>query len=338
VDTSTLLLDGVLQNVLSYVGLGHHLFAALVSTRWKKMYATIEHQQLTVRDARGQKRVLTCVPQMTFYSSVLASPSRMKLAVEFGLYCDYPEFWRAAGKHADVATLATAHDLGMQCTETTMICAAECNKLAEVQYLHSEGCPWPSELLERAASDGHFELVRWCYDHGCRWNSDEILYYAAKSGNIKLLAWVLQQPGLELSADTMIAAAVGGHIAMCQYLRTQQCPWSAQTTYIAGRNARVDVLRWLMDNGCPWDKRNLRLAAVTSGSVEMLVLLQQQGLLATAAELTAALLCAGQYNMLAAAKWLREQGAEWPTLYNEQDWHGEAVEWAIAEGFVPPAH
>jgi hypothetical protein len=150
----------VLQNVFSYVGLGHCLFMAPVSLLWRDMYATLEGQQLTVREKFERKRIITCIPQVTLYRSVFTSPSRVKLAHESGLDCTSEAYQRAAGKHADIAILARAHELGMQYTATTIYSAAECNKLAEVQYLHWQGCPWPLFLLEIAARGGFFELLR----------------------------------------------------------------------------------------------------------------------------------------------------------------------------------
>ena len=58
----------------------------------------------------------------------------------------------------------------------------------------------------------------------------------------------------------------------------------------------------------------------------------------TARLLTVMLYEAGRFNQLAAAKWLREQGAEWPTVYKKGRWSGVLLEWAIAEGFEPPTN
>jgi hypothetical protein len=162
-----LLNAGILKNVLSYVGVGHCLYVALVSKWWREVYITLENQQLTVYDEVKCKRNITCTPQMTLFSSVFASSARVKLAYESGLDCNSRAYWRAAGMHADIAALTTAHRLGMQYTEPTMTGAAQCNKLAEVRFLHEQGCPWPIRLLEDIASSGHFELLRWCHKHGC---------------------------------------------------------------------------------------------------------------------------------------------------------------------------
>jgi hypothetical protein len=187
------------------------------------------------------------------YSSVFASPSRVELTHVNGLDCTSEAYECAAGKHADIAALAKAHEVGMAYTDSTMAGAAQCNKIAEVQYLHSQGCPWSYHLLEGACRFGHFKLVRWCYEHGCRWQqASEASCYAAQSGNVELMAWVLQQPGAKLSKSVMSHAAAKGHTAMCQYLYTQRCPWSDSSTRNAAMYGHVSTLRWLVDNSCPW--------------------------------------------------------------------------------------
>jgi hypothetical protein len=188
--SSNPLLDpGVLLHVLIYVGPGHHLFVAHVSKWWKDLYAALESQQLRVYDEDSrQSKIITCVPQMTLFSSVFSSPSRVQHAHESGIDCASTAYQRAAGEHADIATLAAAHELGMKYTAATMAGAASCNKLAEVQYLHSQGCPWPSGLLESAAQFDKFEVLRWCYEHGCPWKTKALPVLAAQSGNVELMA------------------------------------------------------------------------------------------------------------------------------------------------------
>jgi hypothetical protein len=334
IDSSNPLLNpSILQNVLSYVGRGHHLFVALVGELWQTVYASLKCRQLTVHH-KGRKIRVRPVPHTTFYSSAFASPSRVKLAAEGGLDCTCPNCQRAAGKHANISTLATAHELGMDLTEAVMSAAVECNKLAEVQYLHSQGCDWPSGLLEAAAGRGYFELLRWCYEHGCPWNTvAAATLYAAKSGNVELMAWVLQQSGTRLSEAAMGVAALKGHTALCKYLYAQQCPWSAIVTKYAALRENVDLLRWLIDSGCPWDAQPLCQAAAQGGSVAVLTYLQQQGILSAVA-LANLLNEAACGNKLAAVKWLRAQGAEWPVGGVHTWWHIEVLEWARSEGFT----
>eukprot|EP00953_Heterococcus_sp_UTEX-ZZ885_P002701 1976-Heterococcus_DN1.PRE.2 len=50
--------------------------------------------------------------------------------------------------------------------------------------------------------------------------------------------------------------------------------------------------------------------------------------------LTDMLSCAGKWDKLAAAQWLRQQGAEWPDRVRtgRRKWTGAVLQWAIAEG------
>jgi Ankyrin repeats (many copies) len=219
------------------------------------MYSTLYRQQLTLFEEYSHRSVsIPCVPEMTLCSSVLTSPSRVIHAHESGLDGTSQAYQRAAGKHADSATLVAAHELGMQYTATIMAGTAQCNKLAEVQYLRNQGCSWPKRLLAKAASSGFFELVHWCHEQGCAWNTiDKAPRWAARSGNIELMAWVLQQPGAELSAEVMCAAASRGRLAMCHYLFELQCPWTPNAAHSAASGGHIDLLRWLIDSGCPWN-------------------------------------------------------------------------------------
>jgi Ankyrin repeats (3 copies) len=337
--SNPLLVPGILQNVLIFVGPGHCLFVALISRLWRDTYNNLGSQQLKVASGR-REQMITCDPQMTLYSSVFASPSRVKLAKKHWLDCNSEAFQLAAGKHADITTLATAHEIGRQMgmpyTVTTMLGAAQNNKLAEVKFLRSQGCPWSSQHLDAAASSGHFELVRWCYEHGCPWSAS-MPWYAAESGNVELMAWVLQLPGTDLrdSGHTaMSAAASQGHMDMCQYLYSLQWPWNKSSTRQAALGGHIDVLRWLIDNGCAWDLHELAAAAIQGGSIEVLVELQQQDLLNSVPLLTELLDMAVLHNKLAVAKWLREQGAEWPSDTVKRK---VIVALARAEGCTSPA-
>jgi hypothetical protein len=168
--------SGILQIVLNYVGLGHHLYLRPVSSWWQEVYVTLNSQRLTIYTGDSASDII-CTRQMTLYSSVFASPSRVKLAYESGLACTSDAYHRAAGEDADIETLAAVHSLGMKYTAATMTAAAECNKLAEVQYLHSQGCPWPAQLLYGVASNGCLGLLRWCYEHGCPWTASSAAYH-----------------------------------------------------------------------------------------------------------------------------------------------------------------
>jgi hypothetical protein len=102
----------------------------------------------------------------------------------------------------------------------------------------------------------------------------------------------------------------------------------------------VDTLRCLHELGYPWDDTSICITAASSGKVAIMEYLLQQGVVPTAAQLTDMLNAAGAHSHMHAAQWLRQQGAEWPTVLRfgmYHTWYGEALAWARAEGCKSPA-
>jgi hypothetical protein len=128
----------ILQHVLGYVGPGHWYFLATVNSLWAALCAQVTAVQMQC--AGFSTRVITCAQQMTLFSTVLASPSRVKAA--YPCLSSSTRFRRAAGRHADMPTLMAARELGFEYSPLVMTGAAECNSLAVIQFLHAEGCPW----------------------------------------------------------------------------------------------------------------------------------------------------------------------------------------------------
>jgi hypothetical protein len=272
---------GILQHVLSFVGPGHWCFVAEVSSLWRDVYIRVEPTEMQL----DTYRQMTCEPQMTLYSAVFSSPSRVRHAQALGL--DYATAWceRAAGRYADVATLKAAHELGMAYTNFTMVCAAGRNQLTVVQFLREQGCPLSESLFRSAAGRGH--------------------------------------------------------IAMCIYLHAEQCPWDDITSNCAASRGGLDTLRWLRERGCPWSAYVVSMCVASSGSIDVMVYLQQQGIVFTARILRDMLCIAGAHKRLAAAKWLRQKGAEWPAVQRWPDlivrsWSDDVLAWARAEGCTSP--
>jgi hypothetical protein len=79
------------------------------------------------------------------------------------------------------------------------------------------------------------------------------------------------------------------------------------------------------------------MTAARYGNTSTLVYILQQGGMPDTAELTQ-LNVAGALNTCDAAKWLRQQGAEWPAvlLYKQNfvamSWRGSTLDWARSEG------
>jgi hypothetical protein len=269
---------GILQHVLDYVGPGHWCFVSEVSSLWRDLYINLAERMAICEEKIAR------IPQMTLFSAVFASPSRVRHAAEHGLNCTTEAYQSAAGMYADVVTLKAAHAQGMQYSISAMYGAVRCNELSVVQFLRAQGCAW-------------HELA-------------------------------------------FMTAARRGDTAMCAYLHAERCPWNTTTCYIAAISGHGSTLRWLREHGCPWTAEHYHTSVAEGGSIDAMLYLQQQGIVFTAEMLTEMLNTASAHSKLAAAQWLRQQGAEWPAvlhwseaLFDDPlDWSGDTLAWARAEG------
>jgi hypothetical protein len=110
--SNPLLQSGTLQRVFSFAGSEHWVFLAAVSSLWRDLY--LKFCEKFIEESLTQRRRSSRL-KTTLFSSVFASPSRVKLAHEMGLSClNYTFFGKlAAGKYGIVEALSAAHELGM---------------------------------------------------------------------------------------------------------------------------------------------------------------------------------------------------------------------------------
>jgi hypothetical protein len=187
--------------------------------------------------------------QTTLYSAAVASLQTAELALACGLRIT-EKLELAAGPHADIETLLFLQELGMPLSETLVKAAALSGRLQVLQHLLSQQhCPRPTEISYYAARSGSISMLNWlraeswCVfdcetcggaaaggqllalqhlrNEGCEWEHHCIAGHAASSGNIEVVEWLRQQPGVKFSADTLAWAVGAGQTAMCQHLRTE---------------------------------------------------------------------------------------------------------------------
>jgi hypothetical protein len=181
--------------------------------------------------------------------------------------------------------------------------------IATLEAAHALGMQYTHTVMEGAASGNELAVVQFLRSQSCPW-----------------------------STVVFNQAAQRGHTEICAYLHSEQCPWSSTTCTLAAACGHTSTLRWLREHGCPWQIEDVCLFTAAGDSVDVMVYLQQQGVLTDAALLTRMLNIAGAHNKLAAAKWLRDQGAAWPAAlrWQPKQWSGETLTWARAEGCTSP--
>jgi hypothetical protein len=161
----------ILRQILGYVGPGHWLFIAAVNSLWIQLYYGVASVEQRAYDTNGSEHKITCIPQMTLYSSVFASPSRLRLAdkqcsIEW-TSAARKRFQYAAGKYADIETLRTVSSLGVDLSGWTLKGAAAVDALAKLKWLFTKLQYAPGiELSYSAAASSSMAVLAWLKHRG----------------------------------------------------------------------------------------------------------------------------------------------------------------------------
>jgi hypothetical protein len=224
---------------------------------------------------------------------------------------------------------------------TSRSAAVTVDNLRVLQFLYDNGCPWHDDICGIAGEAGDLEQLKWLHAHGAV-VKNRTASEASRGGAVHVFEW-LQQQGVGFSEGSMNCAAMYGRLQLCQWLRAQQCPWSDNATDAAAFTNHCETLRWLLENGCPYSVEGVCTGAVSSShgsDLSTLQYLYDQGIMADPAMLTLTLNVACSLSKLAAAKWLRQRGAEWPAVLCSTvlrtTWCGATLAWARAEGCTSP--
>eukprot|EP00953_Heterococcus_sp_UTEX-ZZ885_P025435 13829-Heterococcus_DN1.PRE.5 len=201
---------------------------------------------------------------------------------------------------AAVNTLKYALDYGLNWEYWSMFAAI--GKCADKEVLTAAfkmGMPKHQNLNIGAAEAG--DLAKLKFLEGCKFH-DETFAAAASAGSIPVLEYLLGQEKVTIWNGWLGEAAESGHLHVLQ--------WAAQD-----EEFHLD-----------WNARNLCSSAAQSGRIEMMQFLQQQGADLSEHNISSDTPWADESITTMAArselvKWLRQQGAEWPTTLTTENRH-----------------
>jgi hypothetical protein len=128
---------------------------------------------------------------------------------------------------------------------------------------------------------------------------------------------------------------------VCQFLHGEHCQWDSRATNYSAFAGYAHALRWLLQHDCPVDlgHEGLLFVAAIGGHTSVLHVLLDAEVLVAPAQAIDTLSWACEYKQLAAAKWLKQHGAEWPAVLCDDygdPWLDAVVAWARSEGCTSP--
>jgi hypothetical protein len=190
-------------------------------------------------------------------------------------------------------------------------------------WLADLACTFTQHASEGAARAGHVHVVEWLRTHEHPWDGSALCDIAATTGNVQMLQYLKEHAAF--SSDTLAAAAGAGQVHVCEFLLSERCPSNHRACASAAAFGHCSTLRWLREHGYPWISGPMYRLAALSGRVDVLAYVLESEPLSCAypgaAQLTQLLNAVGAFHHLAAAKWLRQHGAEWPAVLHYNQMH-----------------
>jgi hypothetical protein len=186
-----------------------------------------------------------------------------------------------AGLYADIETLVALRELGMPLSETVINAVALAGRLDILQHL----------LVE----------------HQCP-VTDELSYYAARSGSIPMLHWLRSRTQCQFGEITCEGAAEGGHLALLQQLCSDGYSWDNECiAHYAAVSGSIELAEWLrQQHDTVFDDEALASAA-GAGQLAMCEHLLSIGCEWSEDACEQAVI----HRSLDTLRWLRDRGAPW---------------------------
>ena len=170
--------------------------------------------------------------------------------------------------HLDLVEWAYANgcDFSPECIEA----AAETNRKDVVEFLAlTARVQWPRNGLVGAAHRGHCDLMRWCLQRGCGYDTTTIAS-AARGGRVDMLE--VFEAHADLPKDMSYAslrATMNGHLGVIEWLDAKELSYDRdQTMQTAAVMGRLRIVQYLVSKGCG-PIRNTAIDAVTGGNVDI---------------------------------------------------------------------
>jgi hypothetical protein len=193
-------------------------------------------------------------------------------------HCSHPSLERTAMRgFLDVVQLLNeTQRLDRVQSECVMDLAAVHGHLDVVEYLFSQGYNCRTRAMTDAASNGHFEVVKFLHENtkaGCTfWGMNG----AAANGHLDVVEFLHEHRDEGCTSFAMDGAAAGGHLEVVQYLhehRTEGC--STNALDCAARNGYLEVVEFLYENRWEGGTEMAAVFAAGQGHLDVVVYLYE---------------------------------------------------------------
>ena len=183
----------------------------------------------------------------------------------------------SAGNYIHCLRYMQSH--GFPCDAFTTLFALANGHLECLTFVHSNGCGWDFDHLDRQQVVGYsifhrIDVIPWQYwkmsdadkqkhqtklfaclkyaqANGCKF-STVVCQMVADCGNVELIQYCKEHGG-QWDEDTMSNMVHYGYLNCLKYFHSIRVPWNEDTTKRAAERGNLDCLKFAHENGCPWD-------------------------------------------------------------------------------------
>jgi hypothetical protein len=191
--------DGLLDHVFSFVGGCDHLYIGGVSRRWRGRYMQYCASQRTTSNVNDKV--------VTRHRSAIMTESRLRFALASGLSLEGRTF-------SDWCTAPICRDS----LEPEMV----------ITLLRAHGLAWSTRLCDEAALHDKLALLQWLFSQSCPWDKIALLSCASMYASTATLEWLLTVTSpwpSSMKRAMILMAACENELDVVQWLRAQGADW-----------------------------------------------------------------------------------------------------------------
>ena len=131
--------------------------------------------------------------------------------------------------------------------------------------------------VEKAAANGHVNILKYLYEHGCIWDLECYSIAASRNGHLEVMKYLTSTECPLDYDECSVNAAANGHVEILQYLcDIGYVLGDIYISRIAIKNNQLEILKWLHKNYSSWYNFTCAIAA-EHGNLEILKYLREIG-------------------------------------------------------------
>ena len=319
--------DGMLKEILSWVGPGCYRYIGAINRRFNVLYKNgVNGGKCTTNEAG----FTFSIPWAEMFLAETGNNGRDRLCRSAAATGNRDlAHWAVAKKECrlDEMSLLKSAKCGHldflkwavlfqpeHLDENTINLAAGGGHLAVVQWLRckEDPCDWSVRTSHAAALGGHIHVLEWIRSGQgggiCPWDK-KTCRRAARGKQLEKLKWLGIEDTEKWLGSEEWRAARGKQLDTLKWLRSKECPWDIATMNWAINNEDLEMVKWARNNGCPWDDMNCAMMA-RNRTLEMLEWARSQEPKIEWDALTP--LHAAEAGKFETLKWLRSQDPPCP--------------------------